>query len=70
MTKPINPLLKQENRKEFAIKHSRDPMFGAIMKSLSTSFRDVEKTAEKAVTEHISKQTNSLGKAKEWIERD
>lgn len=56
-----------EVRKDFAIEHSKDELFGSVMKTLKTSFRDVEQTAEKAVKEHIERSTNSLGKAKEWI---
>ena len=57
-----------EVRKDFAIKHSKDPLFGSVMKKLDTSFKDVEQTAEKAVKEYILKITNSLGRAKEWVE--
>jgi len=57
-----------ENRKEFALKYRNEPLFGGVMKSLNTSFRDVEQTAGKMVKEHIEKQTNSLGKAKEFVE--
>ena len=58
----------QENRKEFAIANSKKTLFGAVMKSISGSFRDVEKIAEVQVKLHIEKSTNSLVKAKEWLE--
>jgi hypothetical protein len=38
------------------------------MKSLNTSFRDVEKTAEDAVKVYIEKRCNGLNDAKAWIE--
>lgn len=56
-----------ENRKDFAIKHSKNPLFGYVMKTLNTSFKDVEKTSEGQVAAYILKATNSLGKAKEWL---
>jgi T4 RnlA family RNA ligase len=58
-----------ENRKEFAIKYSKEPLFGSVMKTLNTSFRDVEETAELQVRASIDKWTNGLGKAKEWLEK-
>ena len=57
-----------EDRKKFAIKHRKDPMFGPVMKTISTSFRDIESTAEKLVKETIIKRTNSLTKAKDFID--
>lgn len=56
-----------ENRKNFAIKHSKDDCFGAIMKTLDVSFRDIEKVAEEQVKNTILVRTNALGKAKEWV---
>lgn len=56
-----------ENRKEFALKHSKDRMFSGVMKSLHTSFRDVEQTAEKSVKEYILRQCNTLSAAKEYL---
>ena len=58
----------QENRKEFALANNKNPLFGSVMKTLNTSFRDVEKTAEGAVTEFILKQCRTLGSAKEFVE--
>jgi len=57
-----------ENRKEFALKYSKEPLFGYVMKSLNTSFRDVNQVAEVQVRAYMNKYTNSLGKAKEYIE--
>lgn len=59
----------QEIRKDFAIKHSRDRLFSYVMKTLNTSFRDVEKTAESSVKEYILRECNSLGKAKSYLEK-
>jgi len=58
----------QENRKEFALANAKKPLFGSIMKSLNTSFRDVEKTAEQSVTDFILRQCKTLGSAKEFVE--
>lgn len=57
-----------ENRKEFAIKNSKHPLFGYVMKSIGGSFRDIEQIAEGQVRTYIEKQCNSLSKAKEWVE--
>jgi len=57
----------RENRKEFAIKHSKDELFSAVMRTLKTSFRDVEATAEEQIKEHILRNTKSLGDAKNWL---
>ena len=56
-----------ENRKEFAIKNSKHPLFGYVMKSIGGSFRDVESIAEEQIKLYILNKTNSLGKAKEWV---
>ena len=58
----------QENRKEFALAHKNNPLFGSVMKTLNTSFRDVEKTAENAIKEYILRQCKTLGSAKEFVE--
>ena len=58
----------QEIRKDFAIKHSRDRLFSYVMKTLNTSFRDVEKTAESSVKEYLLRECNSFGKARSYIE--
>lgn len=55
------------NRKEFALKHKSDRMFHSVMKTVDTSFRDIEQVAEKVVKDYILYMTNSLQKAKEWI---
>ena len=57
-----------ENRKEFALANKKHLLFGTVMKNLNGKFSEVETIAEKAVTEYITKQTNSLGKAKEFVE--
>jgi len=58
----------EENRKEFAMKYSRShELFGAVMKGLNTSFRDVEKTAESAVKAYMLKRCKSLGDAREYV---
>ena len=56
-----------EDRKKFALKHSKDEMFSPVMKTLNTSFRDVEQTAEGKVTEYILHVTRDLNKAKTWL---
>lgn len=56
-----------EVRKDFAIKHSKDSLFGSVMKTLNTSFKDVEKTAEAAVKGYILKQCKGLNDAKLYI---
>lgn len=58
----------KEVRKDFAIKHSKDELFGAVMKTLKTDYKEVEQTAERMVSEYIERKTNSLGDAKKWIE--
>jgi len=59
----------QENRKEFALKYKKHPLFSSVMKTLNTSMRDVEKTAEGAVTEFILRQCKSLGEAKDFLSK-
>lgn len=58
----------EENRKEFAIKHSKDVLFSYVMKTLNTSFRDVEQTAEAQVKMFIEKQCNTSSSAENWVE--
>ena len=53
-----------ENRKEFAMKYNKHELFNAVMKTLDTSFRDVEETAKKAVGEYILKKYNTLTEAR------
>jgi len=55
------------DRAAFAKKYVKTPLFGAVIKTVNLSDIDLEKVAEKAVKEYITKQTNSLSKAKEWI---
>jgi len=57
----------EEDRKKFAMKHSKDRLFNAVMKEINTSFKDVEEIAEKRVKEYILKQTNSLTNAQIWL---
>jgi len=56
-----------ENRKEFALKYSKEPLFGYVMKSLNTSFRDVNQVAEAQVRAYINKTTNTLTLAQEFV---
>lgn len=58
----------REVRKDFAIAHSKDECFGSVMKTLNTSFRDVEKVAEEQVKMMIESRTKTLNKAKEWLD--
>ena len=59
-----------EDRKEFALKYSKThELFGAVMKTLNTSFRDVEQTAEKAVKDYLLSKTKSLKDAKDYINK-
>jgi len=58
----------KEVRKDFAIAHSKDEAFSGVMKTLKTSFRDVEKTAEYQVKIYISRKCNSLNDAKKYLE--
>lgn len=53
-----------ENRKEFAMKYNKHELFNAVMKTLDTSFRDIEETAKKAVGEFILKKYNTLTEAR------
>jgi len=59
-----------ENRKDFALALRNKPMFGSVMKSLYFGElpENIEKIAEESAKEYILKQTNFLGKAKDWIE--
>jgi len=55
-----------ENRKEFAIKWNKHPLFGTYMKIHKNPV--TEDIAEKAVKEHIEKQCNGLNKAIKYLE--
>jgi T4 RnlA family RNA ligase len=57
-----------ENRKEFALKNSKHPLFKYVMKTINTSMRDVDSTAKKCVSEYIRKSTKNLKDAKKFIE--
>ena len=62
-----------ENRKEFSLVYSpkgSNPaeLFSGVMKTLKTSFREVENTAEEQVKLHILTRCNSLGKAQDYLE--
>ena len=56
-----------ENRKEFALKYRNHELFNAVMKTLDTSFRDIEETAKKAVGEYILKKYNTLTEARNLL---
>jgi len=56
-----------ENRKEFALEHKDKPMFGWVMRTLESDYKEVPQVSKKAVKEYILKQTNSLSKAKEFL---
>lgn len=57
-----------EDRKSFAIRYSKThELFGAVMKTLNSSFREINEVAEKAVKEHILRQCKSLSDAKEYV---
>lgn len=58
----------EEDRKTFALKYRNEELFSGVMKTLNTSFKDVEKTAEDQVKMFIEKQCNSLGDAKKYLE--
>lgn len=57
----------EEDRKKFAMKHSKDRLFSGVVKTLDTSFRDVEATAEAAVKKFILSETKTLTKAREFL---
>ena len=57
----------QEDRKEFALKYKNHELFNAVMKTLNTSFRDVEQTAKQAVTDFLLKKYNSLTAARDFF---
>jgi T4 RnlA family RNA ligase len=63
-----------EVKKDFAIAHSKDEMFGMVMKSLKLGcnqedVNDIEEFAQDLVKEYLLKKTNALNKAQEWIEK-
>ena len=59
-----------EDRKAFALRYSRThELFGCVMKTLNTSFRDIEETAEKAVKDYLLSKTKSLKDAKDYINK-
>jgi len=58
-----------ENRKEFAINNKNNILFSYVIKTLNTSFRDVEKTAEEGVKQYILKQCNGLNNSKSYLEK-
>jgi RNA ligase len=57
----------EEDRKKFAMKHSKDRLFSPVVKTLNTSFRDVEATAEGEVKKFILSETKTLTKARDWL---
>jgi T4 RnlA family RNA ligase len=63
-----------EVKKDFAIAHSKDEMFGMVMTSLKyrhtqTDLSNIEEFAQDLVKEYLLKKTNALNKAQEWIEK-
>lgn len=52
-----------ENRKEFAMKYRKHPLFTGVMRNLKSSFRDVEQIAEKEVKIYIEMQCKNLKSA-------
>lgn len=56
-----------ENRKEFALKYNKHPLFSFVMKKLHTSFRDVEQIAEQSVKEYILYKTKKLQDAEDFL---
>ena len=59
----------KENKQEFAIKHSKEEMFTGVIRTLDTSFRDVEQVAEEQVKKHILHITRKLELARNWIDK-
>lgn len=57
----------KSDRKMFAMKYSKEPIFSEVMKSLVNDIENIEVFAKTAVTNHILKKTYSLKDAKEWI---
>jgi len=59
----------KENRKAFAMEYKDRPMFGNVMRTINSSFRDVNEIAKNEVRLFISTHILcSLSKSKEWIE--
>jgi len=59
----------KENRKAFAMEYKDRPMFGNVMRTINSSFRDVNEIAKNDVRLFISTRILcSLTKSKEWIE--
>lgn len=56
-----------ENRKDFAMMYKNERMFPQLMRTLNTSFRDVEQTAKQCAKEYILSHATSLTKAKEFL---
>ena len=57
------------DRKEFALANRTDDMFGACMQLVKRPRKLEETDYEKEVKDLITKRTNSLGKAKEFLEK-
>lgn len=57
----------KSDRKEFSLVYSKHELFSVIMRNIN-KLDDFESAAEASVKEHILKVTNSLGKAKEWLD--
>lgn len=58
----------REDRKSFALKYRNEELFSSVMRTLGTSFKDVETIAETQVKEHILKKCLHLNDAKRYIE--
>jgi len=59
----------KEDRKSFAIAHRTKVAFGGVMKTINSSFRDVEQVAEEQVSHYILKQCKSLGDAQNYLNK-
>ena len=59
----------EENRKEFAMKYNKHELFGPVMKTLNSSFRDVNQVAEYQVRMYIEKMCNKTSKAEEYVNK-
>lgn len=58
----------EEDKKSFAIKHSKDPLFPYVVKGLNYKFSEIEEIAEKSIKEYLSKKTKYLRDAKLYLD--
>lgn len=56
-----------ENRKEFSLKHKNHELFSYVMKTLNSSFRDVEQIAEEQVKQHLLKVCKTQSSAEAFL---